>query len=55
VEDRLPTLINVITDDRLDTIRLFLADWGYNTPEDRDSAADIKRINTLSLSDMQQL
>jgi phosphoglycolate phosphatase-like HAD superfamily hydrolase len=55
VEDRLPTLINVITDDRLDKIRLFLADWGYNTPEDRDSTADIKRINTLSLSDMQQL
>lgn len=55
VEDRLPTLINVITDDRLDKIRLFLADWGYNTRQDRDSAADIKRINTLSLKDMQQL
>jgi phosphoglycolate phosphatase-like HAD superfamily hydrolase len=55
VEDRLPTLINVITDDRLDKVRLFLADWGYNTAEDRDSAASIQRIRTISLSDMQQL
>lgn len=55
VEDRLPTLINVITDDRLDKVRLFLADWGYNTPQDRDSAASIQRIKTISLSDMQQL
>lgn len=55
VEDRLPTLINVITDDRLDKVRLFLADWGYNTAQDRDSAASIKRIHTISLADMQQL
>lgn len=55
VEDRLPTLINVITDDRLDQVRLFLADWGYNTEQDRDSAASIKRIKTISLSDLQRL
>ena len=55
VEDRLPTLINVITDDRLDHVRLFFAAWGYNTQQDRDSAADIKRIKTLSLQDWQQL
>ncbi len=55
IEDRLPTLINVITDDRLDKVRLFLADWGYNTAEDRDSAASIKRIKTISLADIQSL
>lgn len=55
IEDRLPTLINVITDDRLDQVRLFLADWGYNTVEDRDSAASIKRIKTISLADIHAL
>lgn len=55
IEDRLPALINVITDERLDQVRLFLASWGYNTRQDRDSAAGIKRIKTISLSEMQQL
>ncbi|MTI62963.1 HAD family hydrolase [Methylophaga sp.] len=55
IEDRLPTLINVITDDRLDRVKLFLADWGYNTAEDRDSAASIKRIRIISLADMPSL
>lgn len=55
VEDRLPTLINVITDDRLDHVQLLLANWGYNTKEDRDSATEIKRIKTISLEDWQQL
>ncbi len=55
IEDRLPTLINVITDDRLDKVRLYLADWGYNTAEDRDSAAITKRIKTISLADIQSL
>ncbi len=55
VEDRLPTLINVITDDRLDNIRLYFANWGYNTEEDRDSARQIKRIHSISLADLQSL
>lgn len=55
VEDRLPTLINVITDDRLDHVKLFFADWGYNSAEDRDSASNIKRIKTISLQDWQKL
>jgi len=55
VEDRLPTLINVITDDRLDHVQLFFANWGYNTQKDRDSATDIKRIKTIGLQDWQQL
>lgn len=55
VEDRLPALINVITDDRLDKVSLYLADWGYNTRQDRDSAAGIKRIKTISLAEMSEL
>lgn len=55
IEDRLPTLINVITDDRLDQVKLFLADWGYNTDADRDSAANIKRIKIISLADVAAL
>ena len=55
VEDRLPTLINVITDDRLDDVQLYFAGWGYNTEQDRDSASNIKRIQTISLDQMQQL
>jgi phosphoglycolate phosphatase-like HAD superfamily hydrolase len=39
VEDRLPTLLNVLKNDELQTIRLFFADWGYNTKQDRREAA----------------
>lgn len=35
VEDRLAALLSVMTDRRLSGIKLFLADWGYNTDEDR--------------------
>ncbi len=30
-------------------LRLFLADWGYNTPEDRASVSGAHRITLLSL------
>jgi phosphoglycolate phosphatase-like HAD superfamily hydrolase len=39
VEDRLPTLLNVLKNDRLQDIRLFFTDWGYNTEQDRSDAA----------------
>lgn len=39
VEDRLPTLQNFLADDALQAIRLFFADWGYNTEQDRRQAA----------------
>jgi len=39
VEDRLPTLLNVLKNDRLQNIRLFFADWGYNTEQDKREAA----------------
>lgn len=47
VEDRLPTLHNVIADPLLQSITLFLADWGYNTEQDFKS---IKNTSIVPLS-----
>jgi phosphoglycolate phosphatase-like HAD superfamily hydrolase len=38
IEDRLPTLVNVLGAKWLESIKLFLADWGYNTKQDIESA-----------------
>ncbi len=40
VEDRLPTLLNVLKTDELANIKLIFALWGYNTAEDKAQAAD---------------
>lgn len=47
VEDRLPTLLNVVNNDKLQGVRLFFATWGYNTAEDKLEARqlDIESIN----------
>jgi phosphoglycolate phosphatase-like HAD superfamily hydrolase len=37
IEDRLPTLHNVMQHEDLTTIQLFLASWGYNTDQDRNN------------------
>ena len=55
IEDRLPTLLNVMGDDRLDHIALYLADWGYNTVADREHAHAIARIQQLSLTNIPSL
>ena len=39
IEDRLPTLINVSQNKQLERVKLYLASWGYNTEQDRQSAA----------------
>ena len=39
VEDRLPTLLNVLKTDGLKTVKLYFALWGYNTAEDKVNAA----------------
>ena len=49
VEDRLPTLINVMNDQDLKAIRLLLADWGYNTSQDKQKAAELK-LSQIDLS-----
>lgn len=55
VEDRLPTLINVINDSRLNKVELYFADWGYNTEQDKQIASESSKINMLSLSEMMLL
>jgi phosphoglycolate phosphatase-like HAD superfamily hydrolase len=52
IEDRLPTLIKIRGDQDLKTVQLLLADWGYNTKQDKHNAAEIA-IKTLSLDDFQ--
>jgi phosphoglycolate phosphatase-like HAD superfamily hydrolase len=47
VEDRLPTLINVMDDHDLKKVQLLLADWGYNTEHDKES---IKTLNIPSIN-----
>ena len=49
VEDMLETLEATATRPELAGARLFLADWGYNTPEDRASVSGAHRITLLSL------
>ncbi|KAG9441342.1 hypothetical protein H6P81_017196 [Aristolochia fimbriata] len=51
VEDRLATLKNVIKESELDGWNLYLVNWGYNTPKERDEAENIPRIRLLELSD----
>lgn len=49
VEDRLETLQHVTTHADLEDVGLFLATWGYNTPEVRASVQDHGRIRLLGL------
>ncbi len=49
VEDRLPTLQIVSQQPDLDSVQLFLADWGYNTPAERAAAASNDRVQLLSI------
>ncbi len=39
VEDRLPALLNVLQNDKLQDVKLFFASWGYNTRKDKIEAA----------------
>jgi hypothetical protein len=49
VEDRLETLQHVTTHADLEDVGLFLAAWGYNTPETRASVRGDGRIHLLDL------
>lgn len=49
IEDRLPTLINVINDNRLNNVKLFFADWGYNTEQDKKDALTLEAVTTIDL------
>ncbi|MBL1198850.1 MAG: HAD family hydrolase [Nostoc sp. GBBB01] len=50
VEDRLKTLQLVQQQKDLEDVKLILADWGYNTQAERESALHDPRIHLLSLS-----
>ncbi len=50
VEDRLKTLQLVQQQADLEDVKLFLADWGYNTQTEREAAQKDPRIQLLSLS-----
>ncbi len=54
VEDRLLALQAVKSQTDLSKIRLFLADWGYNTPADQAAARQDEQIRLLSLSQFTQ-
>lgn len=49
VEDRLPTLIKVMQEDCLQDMALWLADWGYNTDQDKAAAQASDRLQLKSL------
>ncbi|MCH9697656.1 MAG: HAD family hydrolase [Gammaproteobacteria bacterium] len=53
VEDRLPTLAAISKENELSAIKLYLADWGYNTEQDRQSiiGASIRLVSKLPVSD----
>ena len=54
VEDRLKTLQLVQQQADLEDVRLFLADWGYNTAAERELAQQNPRIQLLSLTQFTQ-
>ncbi|MBI4781613.1 MAG: HAD hydrolase-like protein [Oscillatoriophycideae cyanobacterium NC_groundwater_1537_Pr4_S-0.65um_50_18] len=54
VEDRLKTLQNIALQPDLATVRLYLADWGYNTEADRQAAQQSDQIHLLSLQTLAQ-
>ena len=47
VEDRLPTLLDVIKIPLLSNIQLYFANWGYNTQTDKQLALQQTRITLL--------
>lgn len=48
IEDRLPTLLGVQKNPALESVKLQLVDWGYNTENDRDIARE-NGIEVISL------
>lgn len=54
VEDLLKTLLTVAKQPNLEGIKLYLADWGYNTEEARQSVSSHPTIKRLSLSQFSQ-
>ncbi len=54
IEDRLKTLQQVQQQPDLEPVRLYLANWGYNTSSERESVRNQERIQLLSLEQFVQ-
>jgi hypothetical protein len=54
VEDRINTLNKVIQHPELANVELFLADWGYNLPTEREAARSSDRIHLINLEQFAQ-
>lgn len=54
IEDRFKTLQAVKNQASLETVELFLADWGYNTEAERQAAQNDDRIHLISLKQFDQ-
>lgn len=55
VEDKLSTLSKVASQPELEAVKLYLADWGYNTSVERESLQQQSRIQSLSLAELPAL
>lgn len=55
IEDRLETLLGVEASNELDSVKLFLAEWGYITDFDRQKLQNSNRTSLLSLESAVQL
>lgn len=54
MEDRLKTLELVKKQSDLENVKLFLADWGYNTQPEREAGKNDDRIQVISLDQFSQ-
>ncbi|TAE61450.1 MAG: HAD family hydrolase [Nostocales cyanobacterium] len=54
IEDRIKTLELVKKQSDLGDVKLFLADWGYNTQSEREAGKDDDRIQLISLDQFSQ-
>ena len=55
VEDRLPTLLDVSQTPSLSAVKLFFANWGYNTTADKQQAIEHPQITILKTPSLHEL
>lgn len=55
VEDRIETLLDVAKSPALNGVRLYLADWGYNTPAQREQARQHPRVTVWTIDRFLQI
>eukprot|EP00568_Trieres_chinensis_P000363 CAMPEP_0183309422 /NCGR_PEP_ID=MMETSP0160_2-20130417/25332_1 /TAXON_ID=2839 ORGANISM="Odontella Sinensis, Strain Grunow 1884" /NCGR_SAMPLE_ID=MMETSP0160_2 /ASSEMBLY_ACC=CAM_ASM_000250 /LENGTH=349 /DNA_ID=CAMNT_0025473449 /DNA_START=45 /DNA_END=1094 /DNA_ORIENTATION=- len=54
-EDRWPTLVKCLADERLNDVRLYLCSWGYVTKEELEMAQAEPRVEVISLDDFSNI